>query len=148
MMNGCFAAAGTGKLAHIEGTMNSNDNQKILRENFSPSVRYLRLGCGWILQQDNDLKHTSKSTQDCLTKKKPKVLEWPNQSPDLNPIEMLWFDLKRALHARKPSNLKELRTFRDEEWAKISPDWCRRLITDYRKRLVAVIAAKVGSTKY
>ena len=28
----CFAASGTGKLAHIEGTMNSNDYQKILRE--------------------------------------------------------------------------------------------------------------------
>ena len=73
---------------------------------------------------------------------KLKALEWPSQSPDLNPIEMLWFDLKRALHARKPSNLKELRTFYDEEWAKLSPDLCQRSITDYKKRLVAVIATK------
>ena len=42
----CFAASGTGKLAHIEGTMNSNDYQKILRENVPPTVRYLRLGGG------------------------------------------------------------------------------------------------------
>ena len=75
------------------------------------------------------------------------MLEWPSQSPDLNPTEMLWFDLKRSLHAKKPSNLKELRTFCDEEWEKISPDRCERLITDYRKRLVAVIAGEGGPTK-
>ena len=72
---------------------------------------------------------------------KLKVLEWPSQNPDLNPIEMLWFDLKCAFYARNSSNLKELRTFCDEEWAKISPDRCQRLITDYRKRLVDVTFA-------
>ena len=75
---GYFAALGTEKLSYIEGTMNSNDYQKILRENVPPSVRYLRLGRGWILQEDNDPKHTSKSTQDWLRKMKLKVLEWPS----------------------------------------------------------------------
>ena len=67
---GCFAASGTGKHAHIEGTVNSNDYQKILRENVPSSVCYLRLGCGWILQQDDNPKHINKSTQDWLTKNK------------------------------------------------------------------------------
>ena len=148
MVRRCFAASGTGRRPYIEGTMNLNDYQKILRENASPSVRNLRLGRDWILLQVNDPKHTSKSTQDWSTKKKLKALEWPSQTPDLNPIEMLWFDPKRALHARKPSNLKELQTFCDEECAKISPDRCQRFITDYRKRLVAIISAKGVPTKY
>ena len=60
---GCFAASGTGRLAHINGTMNSLAYQDILEENLAPSVKDLKLGRRWIMQQDNDPKHTSKSTQ-------------------------------------------------------------------------------------
>ncbi len=136
MVWGCFAASGPGRLAII------------LQENVRPSVRELKLKRSWVMQQDNDPKHTSKSTSEWLKNKKFKVLEWPSQSPDLNPIEMLWQDLKRAVHARKPTNVTELKQFCMEEWAKIPPRRCERLINNYRKRLVAVIAAKGGVTSY
>ena len=45
--------------------------------------------------------------------------KWPSQSPALNPIEMLWHDLKQAVHAPKPSNVTELKQFCKEEWANI-----------------------------
>ncbi|KAK3565476.1 hypothetical protein QTP86_010224 [Hemibagrus guttatus] len=71
-----------------------------------------------------------------------KTLEWPSQSPDLNPIEMLWHDLKKVVHAQKPSNVAELQQFCKDEWAKIPPQRCNRLIASYGKRLIAVVAAK------
>lgn len=52
------------------------------------------------MQQDNGLKHISKLTSEWLKKNKIKVLEWSSQSPDLNQMEMLWHDLKQAVHAR------------------------------------------------
>ncbi|XP_062849643.1 zinc finger protein 638 [Trichomycterus rosablanca] len=110
--------------------------------NLLPSVRELKLGQKWIMQQHNDPKHSSKTTKEWLKRKKIRTLDWPSQSPDLNPIEMLWQDLKRAVHARCPSNLSQLAEFCMEEWAKIPKIRCETLVCDYRRRLVEVMAAK------
>ncbi|KAK3553570.1 hypothetical protein QTP70_005496 [Hemibagrus guttatus] len=56
------------------------------------------------------------------------------KSPDLNPIEMLWLDLKRAAHARCPSNLSQLAEFCKEECAKIPKDRCDDTIRKSRGR--------------
>ena len=94
------------------------------------------------MQQDNDPKHISKSTTEWLQQKKIRLLECPSESPDLNPIEMQWHDLKRAVHTRHPKNIVEPKQFCKEEWSKIPPDRCAGLIRNYGKRLFEVFAAK------
>ena len=44
-----------------------------------------------------------------------KMLKWPAMSPDLNPIEHLWKDLKIAVARGHPSNLSDLEQFAKEE---------------------------------
>ena len=112
------------------------------------SSRDLRLGRRFTFQQDNNPKHTAKATLEWFKGKHLNVLEWPSQSPDLNPIVNLWYDLKIAVHHRNPANLKKLEQFCLEEWEKIPVARCTKLIETYPKRLAAVIAAKGGSTNY
>ena len=75
------------------------------------------------------------------------VLEWPRQSPDLNPIEHLWRDLKITVQQCSPSNLTEPQRICREEWQKLPKYMCAKLVASY-PRLEAVIAAKGASTKY
>ncbi|KAG2461409.1 TCB1 transposase, partial [Polypterus senegalus] len=148
MLVECFSATGTGKLVRIKGKMTAAMYGDILDENLLQSALDLRLGRRFIFQQDNDPKHTVKISKEWLQDNSVNVLEWPSQSPDLNPIEHLWNDLKMAVHRHFPSNLVELERCCKEEWEKLAKDRCAKLVASYSKRLEAVIAAKGPSTKY
>ena len=76
------------------------------------------------------------------------VLEWPSQSPDLNPTDLsyLWKDPKMVLHRHFPSNLMEPERIFQEEWDKLPTFRCAKPLGSYPRRLKAVIAAKGAST--
>ena len=147
MFWGCFAASGTGCLDCVHGIIKSEDYQIILERNVGPSVRKLGLRQrSWVFQ-DNDSKRTSKGTPKWFKTKCWRILKWPAMSPDLNPIEHPWTDLKTAVGRRHPSNLRHLEQLA-KEWSKISAERCKKLIDGYRKRLISVIFSKGCTTKY
>ena len=89
----CMAANGTGSLVFIDDVtadkssrMNSEVFRAILSAQIQPNASEL-IGRRFTVQMDNDPKHTAKATKEFFKAKKWNVLQWPSQSPDLNPIE-------------------------------------------------------------
>lgn len=76
------------------------------------------------------------------------MISGTTQSPDLNPREILWNNLKREIHTRHPKIMAELKQFCEEEWFKVPPEHSAGVINSYGRSLLEVIGAKGGTTDY
>ena len=150
-MWGCMRWNGVGKLVEVQGKMDAKQYCEILDEGVVENFEKLEIPEDeQYFQQDNNPKHTSQLAKKWFSDNRIKVLEWPAQSPDLNPIEHLWEHFKCQLqqYESPPKGVHELWERVEKEWNKISPEVCQNLIESMPRRIQAVIKAKGGHTKY
>ncbi len=83
--------------------------QYILEHFMLPSANQLFKDTDLIFQQDLAPAHTAKSTKSWLNDHSVGVLDWPANSPDLNPIDNLWSIVKRKMRNKRPKNADELK---------------------------------------
>ncbi len=85
--------------------------------------------------------------KEFIRAKKWKVLDCPSQSPDLNPIEHEFQQLKRRVKTETPQNKQQLEMAALKAGKSISKDETKSLVMSTGHGLTAVIVHKGSATK-
>ncbi|CAH2004254.1 unnamed protein product [Acanthoscelides obtectus] len=134
-----------------EGRMDATKYINVLENALLPSFTALYGDTnmnGVKFQQDNAPCHKAARTMAWFRENCIELLDWPAQSPDLNPIEHLWGLLKRKIRRHTFKNKEDLKRRLREEWNALTYEECNKLVRSLPKRISAVIKAKGGTTKY
>ncbi len=138
MIFGFITSSGNFKVYKIDGTMNSKKYVSLLEENILDDI----VDCGFnlsdvVFMQDNASCHKSKSTMKWFEDHNLNLLEWPPQSPDLNPIENVWNYLETKVRMRQNEieNADDLWKIILEESRKISASFIKKLYKSIPKRI-------------
>ena len=147
-----ISGKGTGRLQIINGMMNQHSYKVILESRLIPQIEEWFLETdNYIFMQDSAPCHTARSIKAFLNEKNIPLLDWPGNSPDLNPIENLWELTKHRINSEclittKNQLIERLIAVwhRDDDLKRLA----KNCIESMPRRIAAVIKAKGGPTKY
>ena len=141
-----------GSMVMLDGRMNGEKYiRDVLKAEIQPALRKLtQEGHKYFYMHDGAPCHRSKLVENWLSKNRVPMLKWPACSPDLNPIENLWLQLKRAINKRPEvaKNAADLRRIIQEEWCKLDRSCLKGLVESMPARIQACIKAKGGHTRW
>ena len=143
-----FSSMGTFPLCIFSQILNAELFVKILSTYLLAQAHVFHQDA-WFLVQDNDPKHTAKLTKAWMEEKMPnKKIDWPSQSPDINPIENLFAWVKQTLIKRGPKNITELKEELTDVWENINADFLKNFWDSMPRRCQLVIDNNGHAIKY
>ena len=119
---------------------------KVLETKMLPQAHDWFPGGDFTYMHDSTPCHKAKKVTKFLQEHQVRVLDWPGNSPDLNPIENLWELMKREISKENITNKTQLIEHLIQVWhrsQKIKGN-CIKCIESIPRRIQAV-AAREGS---
>lgn len=145
---GCFSAKEVGQAEIWVGEFDAQRYKSVLADSLLPSARSAFPSGQWWLLHDNSPQHCSHVAQGWLFNKCVQCLDFPPWSPDLNPIENLWHDLKRRVEACNARTTDELELHLKEEWEATPQSFLARLAHSMPQRCRLVQESGGHKIKY
>ena len=132
----------------FEGIMKKELYIQILEQTLLPFIRDVYPE-GHRFMADNDPKHTSGAAQQFLDEMGIVWWRTPAESPDINPIENMWHELKEFLRREiKPTTKQELVNGIQKFWRTVDVAKCRKYIRHLRKVIPKIVELQGAATGY
>ena len=136
---------GATKICVFEGIMEANLYCRILKDTLLPFIREKLPDHRFM--QDNDPKHTSKTAKTFFEENGINWWRTPLESPDMNPIEDMWHELKFYLETKvKPQTKQELVDGIKKFWSKkVTVEKCNKYIDHVVFEVIPDVIAEGGA---
>lgn len=148
MIWGCIGYEGVGMMKVVDETMDKFSYVNLLSTCLVESAEILGVSENFIFQQDNAPCHKADFTMKFFERNNIKLLNWPAQSPDLNPIENLWAYIDKELKKCQIKNKRDLIVEVTRIWQEIPREFIQKLYHSIPKRAEMVCRNKGGHIPY
>ena len=126
-------------------TMKGANYIDVLKEHLLPA--YEIQGTEFFMH-DGAPAHKSRAVKQFLDEQNIKVLDWPGNSPDLNPIENAWNKMKNDLAKSRPTSIVPLKEALKKMWVTMDVSYLEDLAISMPKRIEQVLKTRGNMTKY
>lgn len=145
MVWGAISATGPVAFGFVGGKITARQYIEVLRNLLLPSLDNIPLNrlAQTVFQQDNARPHSAHATQQFLEDNSIRTTLWPAKSPDLNPIEKVWAEMKRYIRSIGPTTIPALRRAILDSWNEVvTEELCRQLYASLPNCINTVISRR------
>ena len=137
-----------GPIIELEGPQNQDSYITLLTDVVLPEFEASEHEL--VFQQDNAPCHTARRVLEFMENRGMRTLDWPAQSPDLSPIEVLWNVLKERLKVRnpRPRTRPSIIIAIKEIWLELEDHIREKLCMGFRDRMRECIKNKGHLTRF
>ncbi|GBN67386.1 hypothetical protein AVEN_206033-1 [Araneus ventricosus] len=149
---GTLSWAALGPVVVVEQTMKAANYLNIIADQLHPYMAFVFPTGNGIFKQDNASCHKARIVLECFEEHTDEfhLMSWLPNSQNLNLMEHISDVMERQLRAQTPPcpNISTLRYRCLDIWYNLSPVMYQKLVASMPRRVVAVLKAKGGATRY